>query len=100
MTASLTDIRPSPIAGRWYANNPQRLARSIDEFIANAVVPTIDGRVVGILAPHAGHAYSGPVAGHAFRFVQDMEIDVVALIGPSHHFYSTAIVTAKHDAYQ
>ncbi|MBN1564621.1 MAG: AmmeMemoRadiSam system protein B, partial [Anaerolineae bacterium] len=28
------------------------------------------------------------------------EIDVVALIGPSHHFYSTAIVTAKHDAYQ
>ena len=100
MNASLTDIRPSPIAGRWYANDPQRLAHSIDEFIYNAKTPVIDGHLVGILAPHAGHTFSGAVAGHAFKFVQGMAVDVVVLIGPSHHFYSTAIVSSEHDAYQ
>jgi AmmeMemoRadiSam system protein B len=100
MNTSLTDIRPSPIAGRWYPGDPQQLARSIDDFIADADVSPFEGRVVGILAPHAGHVFSGPVAGYAFKFVQGMDVDVVALVGPSHHPYSAAIITSGHDAYQ
>jgi AmmeMemoRadiSam system protein B len=74
------DIRPSPIAGKWYPGDPKHLADTIDEFIASAEVPTLDGRLVGVLAPHAGHRYSGPVAGYAFKLLKGLEVDVVALV--------------------
>lgn len=94
------DVRPSPIAGRWYPGDPGRLAQSVDDFMATANVPPIGGRVVGILTPHAGYAFSGAVAGHAFQAVQDMAIEVVALIGPSHYPYPSALITSGHRAYR
>lgn len=96
----IQDIRPSPIAGRWYPGDAQRLTRSIDQYILNASVPVISGRVVGILAPHAGHQYSGPVAGYAFKAIQDMVFDTVVIVGPSHYPYSSALLTTGHDAYE
>ena len=57
------DIRPSPIAGQWYEGNPQKLARNIDAFLDKAQLPALSGDVVAVNAPHAGHIYSGAVAG-------------------------------------
>lgn len=94
------DIRPNAKAGEWYPGNPRQLAESIDAFIAQADAPVVPGRVVGILAPHAGHRYSGAVAGYAFRRVQDLDIDVVALAGPSHQPYHDPIITTAHEAYE
>jgi AmmeMemoRadiSam system protein B len=101
MSQSQPDIRPSPIAGKWYPGDPTRLAAAVDEFIAQAEVPEFEGELVGILSPHAGHRYSGPVAGYAFRAVQAKknEVDVVALIGPSHYPYPAPVVSTGHDAY-
>ncbi|MBN2303998.1 MAG: AmmeMemoRadiSam system protein B [Anaerolineae bacterium] len=93
------DIRPSPIAGRWYPSNPTELADSIDRFMSRAEVAPPSGRIVGLLVPHAGHTYSGPVAGHAFKLIQGMEIDIVVLVGPSHYPYLTGVITTGHDAY-
>ncbi len=38
--------------------------------IANADLPDLPGDVIGLVAPHAGYRYSGPVAGHTFKAVQ------------------------------
>jgi len=62
----MLDVRPSPIAGTWYEGNPKTLARSIDEYLNNAQLPELDGEVIAVIAPHAGHRYSGAVAGYAF----------------------------------
>lgn len=94
------DVRPSPIAGRWYPADPLRLARSIDDYLDRATVPPIDGKLMGVLAPHAGHRYSGPVAGHAFKAVRGLPVDVVALVGPSHYPYEADIVATAHAAYE
>jgi len=96
------DIRPSPIAGRWYPDDPEQLAATVDEFIARAQVPPIHGQLIGLLAPHAGHRYSGPVAGYAFRALKESGQDakVVALVGPSHYPYAAPIITSGHDAYE
>jgi AmmeMemoRadiSam system protein B len=94
------DVRPSPIAGEWYPGNAARLAATIDEFIANADVSPPDGQLVGILAPHAGHRYSGQVAGYAFKPVQGLDVDIVALVGPSHYLYPGPILTTGHAAYE
>lgn len=96
----IQDVRPSPIAGRWYPRDPEELTDSVDDFIATANIPPITGRVVGILAPHAGHAFSGAVAGHAFKAAQNVDADVIALIGPSHYPYPSALITSGHQAYR
>ena len=94
------DVRPSPIVGRWYPADPLRLARSVDEYMAQADVPALDGRLIGVLTPHAGHRYSGPIAGHAFKLAQGQDAEVVALVGPSHYPYDAPVVTTAHEAYE
>jgi AmmeMemoRadiSam system protein B len=94
------DVRPSPIANEWYPGDPDDLAHSVDSYIAHAEISPVEGQVIGILAPHAGHRYSGPVAGYAFKFLQGLTFDVVALVGPSHYRYSAQVLTTSHDAYE
>jgi AmmeMemoRadiSam system protein B len=98
---SIHDARPSPlIADEWYPGDPKRLVNTVDEFIARAEIPVIEGRLIGLLAPHAGHRYSGPVAGYAFKFLKGLAFDVVALVGPSHYRYPARVLTSGHDAYE
>ncbi len=94
------DVRPSPIANEWYPGDPEVLAKSVDAYIARAEITPLEGRIMGILVPHAGHQYSGPVAGYAFKFLQGLTFDVVALVGPSHYRYPAQILTSSHDAYE
>jgi AmmeMemoRadiSam system protein B len=94
------DIRPSPIAGRWYPGDSKRLADSVDRYINAAYVPEIDGEVVGIIVPHAGHTYSGPVAGYAFKAIRELQPELVAVISPMHQPYPQPFLTSAHQAYQ
>jgi hypothetical protein len=48
---------------------------------------SIKGRVIGLIAPHAGYMYSGQVAANAFRTVEGHEFDAVVVVAPSHHVY-------------
>lgn len=95
----MVDVRPSPIAGRWYEGNAKALARSVDEFLADAKLPDLDGEVVGVIAPHAGHIYSGAVAGYAFAALRSRTPDLVAVISPMHHPYREPLLTTSHAAY-
>jgi len=96
----MLDVRPSPIAGKWYEGNAKALAQSVDEFLNNAKLPELDGEVVGVIAPHAGHIYSGAVAGHAFAVLRNKEPDVIAVIAPMHHPYHEPLITTSHSAYR
>jgi len=93
------DVRPSPIAGRWYDGDPEALARSVDRYLDAAQLPDLEGDVIAVIAPHAGHTYSGPVAGYAFAALRGRSPDLVAVIAPMHHPYSELLITTAHDAY-
>ena len=98
------DIRPSPLAGRWYDSDPAVLARSVDRYLDAAQLPELDGDVIAVIAPHAGHTYSGAVAGYAFAALRALRQaqggpDLVAVIAPMHHPYSELLITTAHDAY-
>jgi AmmeMemoRadiSam system protein B len=97
----MDDLRPSPIAGRWYPGEANALRRSVDAFLESAPPPgdVPPERVVGLLAPHAGHVYSGPVAAYAFRSVSGAKVEVVALVCPSHFHADGPALTTGHDAY-
>jgi hypothetical protein len=96
---TITDIRPSPIAGQWYPGDAKKLAHQVDSYIAAAGEIDIIGQIIGIIAPHAGHRYSGRVAGHAFAPLRGLKPQLVAVISPLHYPHPAPLVTSAHQAY-
>lgn len=92
-------LRPSPIAGTWYPADARELAASVDRFLAQAVVNPPNGRVIGILAPHAGHRYSGAVAAHAFKCLEGTQANLAAVVSPMHHAHPAPVLTTAHTGY-
>lgn len=98
--AQTLDLRPSPIAGQWYPGDPTRLAASVDAYIAAARLPPLEGELLAVMAPHAGHQYSGPVAGYAFAAARGLQPDLVVVVSPMHYPAYDALLTSAHDAYR
>jgi len=94
-----TDVRPSPIAGAWYEGDPQRLARAVDGYLDAANIPALAGDVLAVISPHAGHIYSGVVAGYAFAPLRGKSFDLVAVISPFHQMAVQPLITTAHSAY-
>ena len=95
----MLNVRPSPIAGTWYPGSPEALARSVDAQLNAAPADPIPGEVVAVIAPHAGHRYSGEVAATAFRTLKGAERSPVAVVSPMHHPYPGQVLTSGHSAY-
>ena len=97
--ATIAPVRPSPIAGSWYEGNPKALARIVDQYLDQAELPELPGEVIAIIAPHAGHKYSGPVAGYAFAPLRVRSFDLVAVLSPMHQPTYESLLTTAHQAY-
>lgn len=82
--------RPSLHAGTWYPGNEKELREAIEGYLASAR-PRMTGRVCGLVAPHAGYVYSGPVAAYAYRLIRKATYDAVIIIGPSHYHGFTGV---------
>lgn len=78
------DIRKSVIAGTWYPGDPAVLRAEIRRYLEAVPARTVGGPVVGLVSPHAGYVYSGPVAAHGYRLIEGKRYDAVVVIGPSH----------------
>jgi AmmeMemoRadiSam system protein B len=94
------DVRPSPIAGQWYPGDARTLGAEVDHHLAAAGDVKTDGAIVALVAPHAGHRYSGAVAGHAFAAARGLLPEVVAVVGPMHYPLEGAVLISGHGAYQ
>ena len=81
---SLHHVRRAAVAGSWYPGRPEVLAAEVDRYLSAASGRPPAESVVGLVAPHAGLAYSGPVAAWAYRAVQGGSYDVAVIVGPSH----------------
>ena len=92
-------IRQPAVAGLFYPDQKIELDRQVAIYLENAPELPISGRISGIIAPHAGYMYSGGVAAHAYRQLVDTDIDIVAVISPSHREYFTEISVFNGSAY-
>ena len=75
-------IRKAAVAGQFYDSNAAKLRAEVASYLKP--VRPHKGGVIGILAPHAGYAYSGAAAGAAFSFLRDVDFDTVVIIGTGH----------------
>jgi AmmeMemoRadiSam system protein B len=56
---------------------------------------------VGLICPHAGYVYSGPVAAHAYyQLAQDGKPDTVVLLGPNHTGYGSGLSVMREGIWQ
>jgi len=93
-------VRESPIAGTWYPGTAQELSKMLDQFLARVPPQTVPGRLIGLIAPHAGLFYSGPVAAYAYRQLQGKSYDLVVIIAPSHRTRGAGILATRKQYYQ
>lgn len=77
-------VRKSALAGSWYPADPNVLQANIANYFQMVPEHRISGRIMGLVAPHAGYVYSGQVAAHAYKQIQGRAFDAVIVIGPSH----------------
>ncbi len=77
-------IRTATVAGSWYPATPAALGAELDRYCAQAT-DLLQGELHGLVAPHAGLVFAGPVAAHAYRQLEGRHYDVVVLVGPSHY---------------
>jgi len=96
----VSEVRQPAVAGQFYPGNATALAAAVREYVEEVPLRSVADAGQGqgdgghsdepapkaIIAPHAGFAYSGPVAGTAYARVAGSgeQIGRVVLVGPAH----------------
>jgi len=76
-------VLKSELAGTWYTDDPEELAREIDGYLGAAEPVEVENPIALILH-HAGYRYSGAVAAKGIRPVAGRSCSRVVVMGPSH----------------
>jgi len=79
------EVRAATHAGTWYPGTAMELGKAVDGYLAEVEKASVPGKIVALIAPHAGYRFSGQVAAYTYKQIQGMEFDTVVLVGPSHH---------------
>jgi AmmeMemoRadiSam system protein B/AmmeMemoRadiSam system protein A len=71
--------RKPVVAGQFYPASPSQLRAMIEQFVDQRVAKE---NVIGLVSPHAGYIYSGPVAGAVISKIKFK--DTFIIMGPNH----------------
>jgi len=86
-------LRRAQVAGSFYPGTKTALTDEIERCFAHSLgpgrLPTLaqigERKLVGLVCPHAGFMYSGPVAARSyFELAADGKPDTIVIIGPNH----------------
>ncbi len=99
--------RPSQ-AGTFYEGTADLLREQIKSCFFHRLGPGKDPasaektkRVLGLICPHAGYAFSGPIAAHAYyELARDGAPKIIAIMGPNHTGYGSALATMNEGSWQ
>ena len=78
-------VRQPAVAGAFYPADPKELSAMIDDMLAHASPPPVDGPILAAVAPHAGYPYSGPVAAFTYAALKGHKYSRIVVIAPSHY---------------
>jgi len=106
----LPTIRRPTVAGQFYEADAEELRAQIKSCFLHKIGPqelpkvnqnTHQRSIVGLICPHAGYMYSGPVAASAFyELAKDGKPDTVVLLGPNHTGYGSALSMMREGVWQ
>jgi len=88
------------VANAFYAGTKAELRDQIAKCFSHRLgpgkIPPVENRgkrkIIGIISPHAGYMYSGPIAANGYsRLALDGTPDVALIIGPNHTGYGSGV---------
>ncbi len=82
--ANLRIRQPHFADGRWYSADASQLETDIQNYLNDSPPALASDTLLGLVAPHAGHFFSGHVAGAGFAALSPNSFDTVILLGPDH----------------
>ena len=83
-------IRTPAVAGMFYPDEPKELKSLVHDCFMHQFGPgkippdESTKKIFGIICPHAGYVYSGPIACHSFYKISSIPIELFIIIGPNH----------------
>jgi AmmeMemoRadiSam system protein B len=91
-------VRAPAVAGIFYPSDELELRAAVRSYVVEAHASADPPKA--IIAPHAGYAYSGPVAGSAFAQLAPLRgrITRVVLVGPAHRVAFEGLALPQCDA--
>ena len=98
-------MRYPAVAGAFYERSREALLRQIRECYTHPLgpgrVPQVqraERRIVGLVVPHAGYAYSGPIAAHSYAaLAADGWPSSFVILGPNHHGAGAPLAITDHE---
>lgn len=77
--------RNPAVAGAFYPDDPEELRAMIEKYLRIAKDVELGGKLRGLVVPHAGYVYSGPIAAYGYRALSKVKFEKAIIIGPSHY---------------
>jgi len=104
----LNKIRKPTVAGQFYDDNKSSLELSIKKCFLDkrgpGVLPKIEKggkKVKGLIVPHAGFTYSGPIAAHSYNMLSKNGFaETFIIIGPNHTGYGSGVSILTEGAWE
>ena len=85
------EIRTPAVSGTFYPENEKKLKNLIHECFMHPIGPgkisptDSNEKIYGVICPHAGFVYSGPVACHSFYSISASTSNLAIIVGPNHY---------------
>jgi AmmeMemoRadiSam system protein B len=105
----MVKVRRPCQAGAFYEGTSDALKRQIEKCFTGKLGPrqlpevakTAPKKVIGLICPHAGYTFSGPVAAHAYyELAVDGTPDVVVIFGPNHTGYGSGLAVMNEGVWR
>lgn len=100
------EIRTPAVAGMFYPGEKEKLKKTIHECFSHPfgigpiTTPTKKKKVYGVICPHAGYVYSGPIASHSMHAISGEEKELIIIVGPNHWGIGSTIASMKDCIWQ
>lgn len=94
-------IRTPAVAGMFYPKETEKLKSLVNSCFLHdfgpGKVPPSDSKkkIYGVICPHAGYVYSGPIACHSFYAISSNPIELFIIVGPNHWGIGCSIASMK-----
>ena len=99
-------IRTPAVAGMFYPKEKNELKVIIHDCFLHPFgpgkVPPIENNenVLGVICPHAGYMYSGPIATNSFYHISSQKPELVIITGPNHWGIGCNVAAMKEGQWQ
>ena len=99
-------VRTPAVAGMFYPGQKNELVSVINECFLHKYGPgkkppsDTKEKIFGVICPHAGYMYSGPVAANSYYLISSYHPDLVIILGPNHWGIGCNVAVMKDGVWQ